>query len=67
MCRTPSSVTGNPPFIYLRAIQNAVVSLMDGIAREFVDVPAQDRKSEEEELRSYACGSIRDDWHARSR
>jgi hypothetical protein len=67
VCRSPSSVPGDPPYIYLRVIQDTVVSLMDGIAKEFVDVSAEDGESQEDELRSYACGPIRENWEARSR
>ncbi|KAG2123856.1 hypothetical protein DEU56DRAFT_917263 [Suillus clintonianus] len=58
---------GDHLFIYVRVIQDAVVSLMDGIAREFVDVSAEDGESQEDELRSYASGPMRDNWELRSR
>ncbi|KAG2126341.1 uncharacterized protein EDB93DRAFT_1109693 [Suillus bovinus] len=45
-----------------RPTQNFVVSLMEGIAREFRDTPP-----ENPELRSYACGALRDDWQRRNR
>jgi hypothetical protein len=61
VCRTTTAVPGDLPFIYLRQTQDVVVSLMEGIAREFRDVPSED------ELRSYACGPIRDNWQVRSR
>ncbi|KAG1890708.1 uncharacterized protein F5891DRAFT_986805 [Suillus fuscotomentosus] len=46
---------------------DAVVSLMDGISREFVDISTEDGESQEDELRSYARGPIRDNWQVRSR
>ncbi|KAG1770821.1 hypothetical protein EV702DRAFT_1202295 [Suillus placidus] len=62
LCRSPNVVPGGCPFIYLRQTQDSVVSLMEGIAREFQDTPP-----ENSELRSYACGALRDDWQRRSR
>ncbi|KAG2048912.1 hypothetical protein BDR06DRAFT_975621 [Suillus hirtellus] len=67
ICRTKSSVPGNCPFIYLRQTQDAVVSLMEGIAREFRDVSTGDGEPRDQELRSYACGPIWDNWKLRSR
>jgi hypothetical protein len=40
---------------------------MEGIAREFCDIPEGDRESEDEELRSYARGPVWDHWKVRSR
>ncbi|KAG1838463.1 hypothetical protein DFJ58DRAFT_846071 [Suillus subalutaceus] len=67
ICRSNSSVPGNCPFIYLRGTQDAAVSLMEGIAREFRDVSEEDKDSQDEELRSYARGTIWDHWKVRSR
>ncbi|KAG1907896.1 uncharacterized protein F5891DRAFT_997674 [Suillus fuscotomentosus] len=62
LCRSPNVVPGGCPFIYLRQTQDFVVSLMEGIAQEFQDTPR-----ENPELRSYACGALRDDWKQRNR
>ncbi|KAG1759659.1 hypothetical protein EDD22DRAFT_849100 [Suillus occidentalis] len=51
VCWSPSSVPGDPPYIYLRVIQDTVVSLMDRIVKEFIDVSAKDGESQEDELR----------------
>ncbi|KAG1853981.1 hypothetical protein F4604DRAFT_1932950 [Suillus subluteus] len=67
ICRSNSSVPGNCPFIYLRGTQDAAVSLMEGIAREYRNVSEEDKDSQDEELRSYACGPIWDHWKVRSR
>ncbi|KAG2335540.1 hypothetical protein BDR05DRAFT_425657 [Suillus weaverae] len=67
ICRSNSSVPGDCPFIYLRGIQDAAVSLMEGIAREFREVSDEDEESQDEELRSYAHGPIWDHWKVRSR
>ncbi|KAG1880509.1 hypothetical protein C8R48DRAFT_684342 [Suillus tomentosus] len=62
LCRSPNVVPGDCPFIYLRQTQDFIVSLMEGIAQEFQDTPR-----ENPELRSYACGALRDDWKRRNR
>jgi hypothetical protein len=67
ICRTKSSVPGDCPFIYLRQTQDAVTFLMEGIAREFCDVSAEDEEPGDQELKSYARGHIWNDWKLRSR
>ncbi|KAG1771571.1 hypothetical protein EV702DRAFT_1048924 [Suillus placidus] len=67
ICRSNSSVPGDCPFIYLRGIQDATESLMEGIAREFREVSDEDKESQDEELRSYARGPTWDHWKVRSR
>ncbi|KAG2045661.1 hypothetical protein BDR06DRAFT_1000822 [Suillus hirtellus] len=67
ICRTKSSVPGHCPFIYLRQTQDTVVSLMEGIAREFRDISAGDGEPQDQELRSYARGHIWENWKLRSR
>lgn len=53
VCWSISLVLEIYPFIYLRVIQDAVVSLMNGITQEFIDVSTEDGKSQEDELRFY--------------
>lgn len=44
-----------------------MVFLMEAIAREFRDISAGDGEPQDQELRSYACGHIWDNWKLRSR
>jgi hypothetical protein len=67
LCRLKSSVLGNRPFIYLMEKQHTVEALMEGIAREFHEDSAEGGEAQYEELRSYARGTVWNDWRIRLR